>query len=45
MRAVFDTRTLVDPRASQVFSLDESSRARLRERLRQEFQSPVVSTD
>jgi hypothetical protein len=45
MRAVFDARTLVDPRASQEYSLDEASRGRLRERLWQEFQSPVVSTD
>jgi hypothetical protein len=45
MRAVFDARMLVDPRASQEFSLDEPSRARLRERLRQELQRPVVSTD
>lgn len=45
MRAVFDARTLVDPRASEEFSLDEPSRARLSERLRQELRSPVVSTD
>lgn len=45
MRPVFDARTLVDARASQDFSLDEPSRARLRERVRREFQSPVVSTD
>jgi hypothetical protein len=45
MRAVFDARTLVDPRASLDFALDEPGRARLRDRLRQEFQNPVVSTD
>jgi hypothetical protein len=45
MRAVFDARTLVDPRASLEFALDEPGRNRLRERLRQDFQSPVVSAD
>jgi hypothetical protein len=45
MRAVFDARTLVDPRASANFALDERSRARLRERLRPELKSPVVATD
>jgi hypothetical protein len=45
MRAVFDARTLVDPRASPNFALDESGRARLRERLRREFESPVVTSD
>jgi hypothetical protein len=44
MRAVFSARSLVDPRASEDFELDNRSMAQLAERIRQHQQTPALST-